>query len=370
MKTITVNLKEHSYNIFVGHGLLQNISNLIPAKYDKNPILIVTNPTVAKLHGEDLVKSLKRPKDEIHIIQIRDSERSKSFETYKRIIDDLQKIGQKTKPLLLAFGGGVVGDVSGFAAATYRRGIPYVQIPTTLLAQVDSSIGGKVAIDLPEAKNLVGAFYQPKAVICDLDVLKTLPLAEIKNGMGEIIKYALLYKNVKDINVGNLFADISDNLTNMFELKKECIETIVAKCAQIKAKVVELDEFDEKDKRIILNLGHTFAHAVESYFQYSKKYTHGECVALGMILASRVSLKMGKISNIKVVQIVEAIKRSGLLSVMPKGISSEIIKIMDYDKKFIDGKTRFVLPNDIGKVYVDETVPIDVIKQVIIESEK
>jgi 3-dehydroquinate synthase len=248
--------------------------------------------------------------------------------------------------------------------------IPFVQIPTTLLAQVDSSIGGKVAIDLPQAKNLVGAFYQPKAVICDMDVLKTLPKSEMLNGLGEIVKYGLIYKNVKGLAIGDFFKEIQKNIKGIKKLKKGIIENIIYKCAKIKARVVEIDEFDAKDTRIILNLGHTFAHALESHFGYSKKYTHGQCVALGIVLAAQTSYEAGYIKcNIKQ-NIIDYIKTAGLLSLMPKGIATSIIKLMSYDKKFVKGKTRFVLPSkEIGKVLISEIITGENLRNAINKSE-
>ena len=231
MKKIKVNLGRRSYYIYIGYNIIKDISNLIPSDVLKNPILIITNKKINSLIGKTLLKALNVSPNMIHpvrnyvsagskfdisngvhIKEVPDSERAKSFKIYNQIISTLSKIGRKRKPTIIALGGGVVGDIAGFAASTYRRGIPYIQIPTTLLAEVDSSIGGKVAIDLPQAKNIVGSFYQPKAVICDIALLHTLPKKEIKNGLAEVIKYGIIRDR-------RFFEYLERNLKNILNLK-------------------------------------------------------------------------------------------------------------------------------------------------------
>jgi len=358
MKKIKVNLKNRSYNICVGINLLNNIDKLINKNLHKRPILVVTNKKIRKLHSPNLLKGLKKMSKDISFCEVPDSEKAKSLIYYKKLLIKLQEIGKGINPLVIAFGGGVIGDLAGFAAATYRRGVAVVQVPTTLLAQVDSSIGGKVAIDMPQAKNIVGSFYQPKAVIADISVLKTLPKTEILNGLGEIIKYGV----IKDLV---LFNYIQKNIKKIHSKDENVMTYIVSRCAKIKADVVSKDEFDKNDIRIILNLGHTFAHAIESAFEYSKENSHGQSVGIGMVLASLTALKLKVISKKTHLQIVDLIKHSGLPTSIKKGSTQKILKFIKYDKKFVGGKTRYVLPVKIGKVKVFENIPAKVIKEIV-----
>ena len=358
MKKVKVLLAERSYYVYTGRGLLKKVKTLIPLELLRNPVLVVTNNTIRRLsYVKGLFSSLESA-PVVHIEIVPDSEKAKSFKTYNRIIAKLSEIGKKSKPTVIALGGGVVGDVAGFAASTYRRGVPYIQIPTTLLAQVDSSIGGKVAIDLPEAKNIVGSFYQPKAVISDISILSTLPKKEIKNGLAEIIKYGIICDY-------SLFAYIERNLRKILALNKTCIEYLVWRCVSIKAKIVAKDEYDSKDIRAVLNLGHTFAHAIEATGRYSKQFTHGEAVAIGMVLAGKMALNLGMLPEKNFNRIKSLIKRAkfrvGLKGLNPSGI----IKSIQYDKKFQKGKNRFVLPRKIGKVEVVENIPELLIKETL-----
>lgn len=361
MRKIRVNLGRRSYNIYIGYNIIKEISSLIHPSILKNPILIVTNEKINKLAGKNLLAALGEAKNRIYIKEVPDSERAKSFKTYNNIISAISKIGRKTKPAIFALGGGVVGDVSGFVASTYKRGIPYVQIPTTLVGQVDSSIGGKVAIDLPEAKNIVGSFYQPHAVICDIAMLKSLPKNEIKNGLAEVIKYGIIADRY-------FFEYIEKNLKNILNLKRAHIETVIQKCANTKARIVEKDELDTKGVRAILNFGHTFGHAIEAYFKYSKEITHGQAVAIGMVLASRLAEKMGIIKASEVNRIENLIKRAGLPTRLRNADIKKIIDIIDYDKKFQNLTNRFVLPKKIGLVKVIEDIPAILIKKVLYEN--
>ncbi len=358
MKKIKVSLGKRSYNIYSGYDIIKNISKLIPSYVLKNPILIITNKKINSLIGKVLLKALDNASNKIYIKEVPDSERAKSFKVYNQIISTLSKIGRKRKPTIIALGGGVVGDIAGFAASTYRRGVPYIQIPTTLLAEVDSSIGGKVAIDLPQAKNIVGSFYQPKAVICDIALLRTLPKKEIRNGLAEVIKYGIIHDR-------RFFEYLERNLKNILALKKSCIEYVVSKCASIKAGVVSKDEFDTKGIRAILNFGHTFGHAIEASFKYSKKFTHGEAVAIGMILAGETALALGMIKLNEVTKIRKIIKRAHLPLNLKGANAKKIIMSIDYDKKFLHGVNRFVLPRRIGVVEIVQNVPRRLIREVL-----
>jgi len=350
MKKIKLNLGKRSYNIVIGHHIIKDIAKLVSPSVLNKPILVITNKKVARVAGGKLLKALKAIGAEVHGKEVPDSERAKSFATYSKITTELSRIGKKIKPTIIALGGGVVGDVAGFAASTYRRGIPYIQIPTTLLAQVDSSIGGKVAIDLKEAKNLVGSFYQPRAVICDLSFLKTLPRKEIINGLAEIIKYGIIRDKA-------LFNYIEKNLQKILNLSGKYLEYVVWKCASIKARVVEKDEFDSTGIRVILNFGHTFAHAIENAFKYSKKHTHGESVAVGMVLASDMAFDLGILSSEDFERIRNLVKRAGLPTAIQKADIGKLMKAIEYDKKFLSGTNRFVLPRRVGRVETVEDIP-------------
>ncbi|NQT22691.1 MAG: 3-dehydroquinate synthase [Candidatus Omnitrophica bacterium] len=361
MRKINLRLGSRSYPIYIGHDIIDRIADFVKPPLLKRPILIVTNKKINALIGRKLAKRLLSITASVHTEVVPDSERAKSFGVYNRIIAHLSKIGRKEIPLIIALGGGVVGDVAGFAASTYRRGIPYIQLPTTLLAQVDSSIGGKVAVDIPQAKNMVGSFYQPRTVISDTKVLKTLPDREIRNGMAEIIKYGV-------IRDASLFKYLEKNLKGIMGLKRACIETVISKCARIKAAVVEKDEFDVKGERAILNFGHTFGHAIEASFKYSKKYTHGEAVSIGMVLASEMSLKLGLINKSEVIRIKRLLKRAHLPLKAKRINFKKVLYALNFDKKFSGGTNRFVLPRKIGQVGLVEDVPEFLIETVLSES--
>jgi len=350
MKKIKLNLDKFSYNIVIGSGDIRTLSERVKSFKINGPIAIVTDNVVSIKTKTIMDRALKSLSNDIFYVVVPASEKSKSIETFSETINKISKKTKNHKPLIIALGGGVVGDLAGFIAATYRRGVPFIQIPTTLLAQVDSSIGGKVAIDLPEGKNLIGSFYQPKEVIIDPDFLKTLPKRQIINGMAEVIKYGI-------ISDKSFFEYLEDNIQKALSLNNKVIEHIIYKCAKAKAMVVERDEFDEKDIRIKLNFGHTLGHAIETASAYSGEYNHGESVAIGMILASDIALRLDMLKMKDFIRIKNLIKKAGLPT-MCKGVSlNEIKKSYGYDKKFIKGTNRFVLPRKIGKVEVVEDIP-------------
>jgi len=361
MKKITLRLGPRSYPIYIGNDILKKLHILVKPDLLKKPAIIITNKKINALIGKNVYKALHGASETIYTEKVPDSERAKSFKVYNKIIRNISKIGRKKVPFILALGGGVVGDVAGFAASTYRRGIPYIQIPTTLLAQVDSSIGGKVAVDMPQAKNIVGSFYQPRAVICDIKVLKTLPRKEIQNGIAEVIKYGV-------ISDKTLFEYVEKHLLDILRLKSSCIETVVWRCAGIKAKVVEKDEFDANGIRAMLNFGHTFGHAIEASYRYSKSYTHGEAVSIGMVLASEMSYKLGLIKEKDVSRIKRLLARTGLPLKIKNLKLKNVLMALNYDKKFTDGANRFVLPRKIGKVELVEDIPGILIETVLMDS--
>jgi 3-dehydroquinate synthase len=358
MKKVRVHLAERSYNIHIGSGALKELPCLIESKWPKGPIVVITDKVVKAKTGRIMGLVLKRLSNDIYEIVVPSSERSKSMKVFQ---DTMHKISRKTKthrPLIIALGGGVAGDLGGFVAATFRRGVPLVHVPTTLLAQVDSSVGGKVGIDLPEAKNLVGAFYQPKAVFMDTDFLHTLPKRQLRNGMAEIIKYAILDSK-------SLFEFLEKDIDNILSLKKRPLEKIIHECVAIKARIVEKDERDVKDIRIVLNFGHTLGHAIEAASGYSNLYNHGESIALGMILAGEIALRLDMLKEGELNRIKDLIKRAGLPTKIQGIQVKDIMSSHAYDKKFISGTSRFVLPKRIGRVEVVEGIPELLVKTVL-----
>jgi 3-dehydroquinate synthase len=360
MKKVSVNLKDRSYDILIGSGALKKLPEFIKSMKFNGPIVVVSDTIVKAKVFKILAPVLKKVKNEISYVTVPSSEKSKSIKVYQ---DSIQKIVKNTKrhrPLIIAFGGGVVGDLTGFMAATYRRGVPFIQIPTTLLAQVDSSVGGKVGIDLVEAKNLVGSFYQPKLVIIDPAFLLTLPKRQIRNGLAEVIKYSL----IKD---KKFFEFLKNNIKNIIAVKKGVLEKVVYECVRIKARVVEADEFDEKNIRIILNFGHTLGHAIETASGYSNNYNHGESIALGMLLAYEIAIRLDMVTKEDFDKVKNIIKETGL-PLKFKGICiKDVLKSYKYDKKFTSGVNRFVLPSKIGSVEIIEDIPELLIKTVLNE---
>jgi 3-dehydroquinate synthase len=358
MKKVRVNLGRRSYDIHIGEGALEKLNSCKDARALRQPIFVVTDKRINTLHGKKLKEQLKAPGKKILFHEVPGSEKAKSFSVYMKTIRELSRFARKAKPLLVAFGGGVVGDLTGFIAATYRRGVPYVNIPTTLLAQVDSAIGGKVAIDIKKAKNIVGNFYQPKMVICDLRFLKTLPEKELRNGLAEIVKYGI----IKD---RGLFSFVDKNLKNMLKADMPSLEHIVFKSCRIKARIVEKDEFDTRDLRAILNFGHTLGHAIEAASRYSKSVTHGRAVASGMVMASFIALELGMLGKGEFEKINSLVKKAVLKKKM-KGVRLKgVLSALAYDKKFIRGVNRFILPKRIGAVKIVDNVPEALIKNAV-----
>lgn len=359
MYTVKVILGKRSYNILTGSNIINNLGESLLKLNIGRDAYVITNTAIRNRYGISLEKTLKAAGFNLKFRAVADSEKSKSIKTATSVINDLAGYDKKRKVFIIAFGGGVIGDLSGFVASIYKRGIPYVQIPTTLLAQVDSSIGGKTAIDLTEGKNLVGAFYQPRLVFSDVALLKSLNKRQICAGLSEVIKYALI-KNHK------LFAYLEDNYNNILKNKEGALKFIVERCSRIKAYIVAVDEREEKGIRTILNFGHTVGHAIEAACRYNK-YNHGEAVALGMLAAARISLKLKLIDEKLLNRITGLVKAVGL-PVKIKNVAFERIINAHYrDKKFIGSKNRFVLITGIGRTKIVENIPIGIIKEALWE---
>ena len=358
MKIIKVDLGKRSYNIYIGKGVLKKLPSLLKLSAPDTPIFVVTNKKINTLHGGGLKKVLKKLGKNILFHEVPDSERAKSFPVYIKTIKRLARFARKIKPLVIAFGGGVIGDLTGFVASAYRRGVPYIQIPTTLLSQVDSAIGGKVAIDIKEAKNIVGDFYQPKMVICDTALMGTLPEKELRNGLAEVVKYGI----IKD---SALFSFLEKNIKKLLEGDARAMEYVVFKSCLIKAKVVEIDECDTKDVRAILNFGHTLGHAIEAASSYSRLITHGRAVAIGMIMAGYIALKRGMLKKKSYDRMCSLIGKIYLERKKMKIKIKDILEALSYDKKFISGSNKFILPKKIGLVKIAERIPSSLIKEAI-----
>lgn len=358
MKKIQVKLQDRSYDITIGAGALRTIPAIIKNLSFTGPVVLFTDKTVQSKTKKVLSPILKAIKNDIVTVTVPAGEASKSIDVFTDVV---KKISQKTKghvPLILAVGGGVIGDLAGFVASTYRRGVPFIQVPTTLLAQVDSSVGGKVGIDLPAAKNLVGAFYQPKAVVVDTDFLKTLPKRQLRNGIGEVIKYGVIKKR-------SFFEYLEKNMDRLCNLNAGVLEKVVYESLYIKSRMVEKDERDVKDIRITLNFGHTLGHAIETASGYSKAYNHGESIAIGMLLASEIAIALDMFKEKDLIRIKDLMKRAGL-PLCVKGVAlAEVMESQKYDKKFVAGSNRFVLPKRIGAVEVVEDIPSILIRTVL-----
>lgn len=327
---------DNKYQIFINTEPVDNIENEV-FKYTKaNKILVVISKKVNKLYGKKL-----NFKNSIKFV-LKDGEYQKNFKNYKKILDFALKNKLERKDAIVAIGGGVVGDIAGFVAATYLRGIDFIQIPTTLLACVDSSVGGKVAINTKFGKNLVGAFYQPKAVFCNLNFLKTLDERQFKTGLAEVLKYAFIN------NEYDFFNYLLQNSGKILAREEETLAKIIETSLKIKAAVVSKDE-KEKGLRRILNFGHTYAHALEKITNY-KKYTHGEAVAIGMIFTINLAFKKGLINEEYKNEGLDLINKYGLVKKMPKFSMKKIISLMQSDKKVEEGKIKFILPSSKGIV--------------------
>jgi len=355
---VHIDLGDRSYAIAIGPGLLD-----APDTYAHLPTatsaLIVTNQTVAPLYAERLVRALGARYPKIHTVSLPDGESHKNWETLNQIFDALLSRGCDRKTVMFALGGGVVGDMTGFAAASYMRGVPFVQVPTTLLAQVDSSVGGKTAINHPMGKNMIGAFYQPQRVVCDLDTLKTLPARELSAGLAEVIKYG----PIADMAFYDWIESHMDALMNR---DPEALGHAVRRSCEIKAWVVGQDE-REGGLRAILNFGHTFGHAIEAGMGYGQ-WLHGEAVGCGMVMAARLSAALGLVDQAFVERLAELVRRAGLPTVAPvldaRNNVSRYLSLMRVDKKAEAGEIKFVLIDRPGHAKV-QSAPDDAVARVI-----
>ena len=355
MEKIRVDLGEHSYDICIGSGLLR-AGNVLREKIRGRRVFVVSNQVVADHYLDSVLHQLEGLDTDVHLMP--DGEQFKTLQTLESIIGDLLAKGHNRSTTIVALGGGVVGDTAGYAAASYQRGVPFVQVPTTLLSQVDSSVGGKTAVNHELGKNMIGAFYQPKGVYVDTDTLQTLPERELSAGLAEIIKHGVLadsdYFDVVEKDIGQLRQKDESAL----------IRAIKGSC-KIKAAVVAQDE-RESGKRALLNFGHTFAHAIETGMGYGQ-WLHGEAVGAGMVMAADLSARLGRCSLDDSQRIKTLVERAGLPIAGPSEVSTDaMLAFMAKDKKATDEGLRFVLiEGGIGKTEIVQDVPVSVLRETL-----
>lgn len=353
--TLSVDLADRSYPIHIGPGLLAR-GELIARHLPQRKAVIVTNTVVAPLYLEALRSSLAQQQVEVQSIVLPDGEAHKDWRTLNQVFDALLTHRAERKTTLIALGGGVIGDMTGFAAAVFQRGAPFVQIPTTLLAQVDSSVGGKTAINHPLGKNMIGAFYQPRVVIADTDTLKTLPDRELSAGIAEVVKYGL-------IGDAPFFSWLESDMDRLVARDPAALTRAIEVACRNKAVVVASDEREE-GVRALLNFGHTFGHAIESGLGYGK-WLHGEAVAAGMVIAARVSRQLGLLDENTVQRASKLLQRARLPVLGPALGADRYLELMGHDKKVEGGKMRFILMRKIGDAFISDAVPREVLAAVL-----
>lgn len=355
MRTVTVPLGERTYSILVGAGLLPTLGAECSRLGLSGRCAVITDTRVARKYAKRVLASLG---DAVAMIEIQPGEPAKRVRVAEQCYEQLAKHRLERKSFIVALGGGVVGDLAGFVAATYLRGIDFVQVPTTLLAQVDSSVGGKVGVNLKAGKNLVGAFYQPRLVLCDVDILKTLPGRELRAGLAEVLKYGIIYD-------GEFFQRLERDLPLLLKRDREVLVDVVARCCEIKAEVVSKDE-RESGLRAILNFGHTIGHALETISGYGK-YLHGEAISIGQVAEAKLSQRQVMLPLEDMARIQTAFSRAGLPTRvrLNKRQFAALLDAMRLDKKVAGGEINFVLAKRIGEVVCGQRVPVEAIAEAL-----
>ena len=355
MRTVTVGLGERAYPIHIGEGLLARADLFLP-HLPQRKVSVVTNTTVSSLYLEKFSTTLRSAGLEIVSVVLPDGEEHKNWQTLNSIFDALLSNRCERKSTIIALGGGVVGDLAGFAAASYQRGVPFIQVPTTLLAQVDSSVGGKTAINHPLGKNMIGAFYQPRMVLADTAVLSTLPDRELSAGLAEVIKYGL----IMDLP---FLGWLEANMDNLKRREPEALAYAVTRSCENKAVVVAADE-REAGRRALLNLGHTFGHAIEAGLGFGI-WLHGEAVAAGTILAARLSERMGLLTANDVERISRLFVHAGLPIVAPSLGQDRYLELMGHDKKIENGRLRLILLRSLGEAFMTTEFDLRDLREVL-----
>lgn len=339
---IRVELGPRSYDIAIGQGILADVASFLQQRARFSHAVVITDGNVERPHGVAVAETLAEAGASVDLVVVEPGETSKSVPAAAALWEKMLALGADRKTVVVAVGGGVIGDLGGFIAATYARGIAFFQIPTSLLAQVDSSVGGKVGINLPEAKNMVGAFLQPRGVLIDTETLSTLPEREYRSGLAEVVKYGVILD-------AELFSYLEAHALGLLERDASVLVPVIARCCRLKADVVQEDELEQTGLRAVLNYGHTFGHAFETLLGYGQML-HGEAVAIGMLCASRLAELLGRIEPEVTQRQHRLLAALGLPTVPPPLDPGEILRAMRHDKKAAHGQLRFVLPTKLGHV--------------------
>jgi len=351
MEKIRVELGTRSYDIIIGRGLLKDVGKILGTFDFSSKKALISNPTVYGFYGKEVSAAIRASGNDLTEVLIPDGEEYKSLADTEKIYEAMLKAKLDRKSALIALGGGVIGDITGFAASTYMRGIDFIQVPTTLLAQVDSSVGGKTGVNHPLGKNMIGAFWQPRLVWIDTATLDTLPRREFLSGLGEVIKYGVIWDE-------EFFTYLETTRDKIIKLDSTALTYIIRRSCEIKGEVVSKDE-RESGLRAVLNYGHTIGHAIETITSY-KKYLHGEAVAIGMYMEAKLSHQLGIIDSKAVARIKALIDSFELPSEMPDEIEmDDLVNKMQIDKKTISGKMHFVLPETVGSVKIHSEITAD-----------
>ncbi len=355
MRALKVNLEDRSYPIYIGSDI--SLDNELYSKHiNSKKIALITNEQIADLYLSEISQTLKT--FDLKTLVLPEGETEKNLETIGKAAEFLSDNGIDRDSSIIAFGGGVIGDITGFVASSYMRGIKFLQVPTTLLAQVDSSVGGKTGVNISRGKNLIGAFYQPSAVIADTKYLNSLEPKRLSEGLAEVIKYGLIRDE-------DFFVWLSKNTSRILALEPEVMAHLIERCCQIKAEIVSEDE-REGSIRAILNYGHTFGHAIESLTDYSV-YTHGEAVSIGMVMAASMAERMGMLSKDDKKDIINLLESVNLPTEKPSLNSNDFLKSMKRDKKAQDGEIRLILLEGIGRAIISNDYPNEILMKTISE---
>lgn len=355
MEKIRVELGERSYNIMISNRVLHDLGKTLAKFGFSTAVALISNPTVYELYGRTLAESIKGSGYDLIEVLIPDGEAYKSLDYTEKIYESLLTARLDRKSVLIALGGGVIGDITGFVASTYMRGIDFIQVPTTLLAQVDSSVGGKTGVNHRLGKNMIGTFWQPRLVWIDTATLTTLPRREFLAGLGEVIKYGVIWDR-------DFFEFLETNRDRILQLDPEALTDLIRRSCEIKAEVVSKDE-REAGLRAILNYGHTIGHAIETVTGYTE-YLHGEAVAIGMYIEAKLSQQLGLIDQAEVTRVRELIVSYGLPAEMPAGMKAgDLFETMQIDKKTVGGKMHVVLPDRIGTVRIRSGITAEDIRK-------
>lgn len=362
MQQLVVEIPHRQYPIFVAEGLLadtQKLRELLLARIQGRQVAIITNKVVAPLYLDALLEALDGL--QVDVMQMDDGEAEKNLQVYQQTMDFLLAARHNRSTCLIALGGGVVGDLCGFVAATFQRGVDFVQIPTTLLAQVDSSVGGKTAVNHPQGKNMIGAFHQPVAVLADTATLGTLPSREYAAGLAEVVKYGVIEDSA-------FFEFLEQHSDDLLAKDGAVLSQVILRCCAIKAEVVSADE-RESGRRAILNYGHTFGHGIEKLCGYGQ-WLHGEAVAIGMVMAARLSVAVAGLDESVVMRLTALLRRLGLPTALDQASRKvatieAMMDVMGLDKKVVDGRLRFIVASQLGQVQVRDDIDAAVVRNVL-----